>query len=278
MQENGEQYPIGNGLPRCIGIDTDGFERLNSKLGLPNRDHRRALLENESAKARTRTVRKQLSRKRLRPGERDRILLFALYGDPSFRRELWESAYARTKLGENESQAKVHLIPSIEHRLLASYVQDDYFQEGSVSETDRVFAEWPDLVLQLKEDVPWGQLAAHVWFDASKNLDVWHDLNNEQREQTTLLAFAVATIVNDERILRAAIRKVPGLETEFGDVLDNGDDSETAADSVEDDDVLLRWKDLCGSLQTLAARAEGPPPGRRRPNRDQAHRWRTRGN
>ena len=261
MTENEKQHQIGNGLPRCIGNGTDGYERLNSKLGLPNRHHRKALLESESAKERTRNVRKALSKRRLRlrPGERDRSLLFALYGDPSFRRDLWESAYDGTRIRENESQEKIHLIPSLEHRILSNYIQDGYCGKDGLSEIDRVFAEWPDLVQHLKGDVPWGGLAAHAWSDMRKNLDAWADLSDEQRRQTTLLAFAAATIVDDERILRAAIRKVPGLETEFGDVLGNGDDSE-ATDSFEEEDVLLRWNELCKSLQTLAAKAAGSTP------------------
>ena len=260
MPENEKQYRIGNGLPRYIGSGTDGFERLNSKLGLPNRHHRRALLESETAKERTRTVRKVLSRRRLRPGERDRTLLFALYGDPSFRRDLWESAYGGTKIGENESHAKIHLIPSLEHRILANYIQDGHFREDDASEIDNVFAQWPDLAQHLKHYVPWGALAAHVWSDAWKNLDAWADLDDEQRRQITLVTFVVATIVDDERILRAAIRKVPVLESELGDVLDNGDDSDTAADSVDEEDVLLRWNELCKSLKTLAAKAAEPTP------------------
>ena len=260
MSENEKKFRIGNGLPRCIGGDADGFERLNSKLGLLNRHHRKALLESDSARERTRSVRKALSRKRPRPGERDRTLLFALYGDPDFRRDLWASAYGRLQTGENEGQAKVHLIPSLEHRILANYIQDGYFPEDGASGLDEVFAEWPDLVQHLNENVPWAGLAVHAWSDAWKDLDTWDDLNDEQRRQTTLVAFAVATIVDDERILRAAVRKVPGLEAEFGDALNDGDDSETAADSVEEEDVLLRWNELCGLLQTLAAKAAGPPP------------------
>ena len=260
VSENEKKYRIGNGLPRCIGSDADGFERLNSKLGLLNRHHRKALLESDSARERTRAVRKALSRRRLRPGERDRSLLFALYGDPSFRRGLWASSYSRTQTGENEGQAKVHLIPSLEHRILDNYIQDGYFPEDGASGIDEVFAEWPDLVQRLNEDVPWAGLAAHAWSDAWKALDTWNDLSDEQRRQTTQVAFAVATIVDDERILRAAVRKVPGLDAEFGDTLNDGGDSETVADSVEEEDVLLRWNELCESLQTLAAKAAGTTP------------------
>ena len=260
MSENEEKHQIGKGLPRCIGSDADGFERLNSKLDLLNRHHRKDLLESDFAKVRTRTVRKALSRKRTRPGERDRTLLFALYGDPSIRRDLWASAYGRTQRAENEGQAKIHPIPSLEHRILAKYIQESDFPGGGASGIDEVFAEWPDLVQHLNEGVPWAGLVVHAWSDIWKDLDTWDVLNDDERRQTTLVAFAVATIVDDERILHTAVQKVPGLEAEFGDVLNDGDDSETAADSDEEEDVLLRWSELSGSLQTLAAKAAGIPP------------------
>ena len=259
VSENERKHRIGNGLPRCIGSDADGFERLNSKLGLPNRHHRKALLESDSVKERTRTVRKALSRKRPRAGERDRSLLFALYGDSDFRRGLWASAYGRIQTGENESRPGLLPIPSLEHHILADYIQDHRFPDHT-SESDEAFAEWPDLAQRMKEDVPWAGLAIHAWSDVRKDLDGWETLNDEQRMQTTLIAFALATIVDDERILRATIRSIPELETEFGDVLNDGNDTDAADDAVEEEDVLLRWNELCQSLQTLAAKAASCPP------------------
>ena len=260
MSENEKKHRVGNGLPRCIGSDADGFERLSSKLGLVNRHHRKALLESDFVREKTRTVRKALSRKRLRPGERDRLLLFALYGDSEFRRDIWASAYERIKTGKNQRPTGVLPTPSLEYYILTSYIQDHDFAEDNGSELDEVFAQWPDLVLQLKAGVPWAGLSAHAWLDVRKKFDGWDTLNDEQRRQTTLVAFALATIVDDERILRAAVRKIPELEIELGDVLNNRDDPDSDDDSAEEDDVLVRWNDLCELLGTLAAKAVGSPP------------------
>ena len=106
-------------------------------------------------------------------------------------------------------------------------------------------------------------VAALAWSDVRKDLDSWEALEDEQRRQIALTAFAVATIVDDERILRVAVEKVTELKTEFSDVLNQKDeDSETVDYPAveEEDDVLSRWDELCESLQALAERAAGAPP------------------
>ena len=260
MPDNEKQYRLGNGLPRCMGNDASGFEMLSSTLGLVNRYHRKALLESDFVKERLRSTRKALSRKRQRPGERDRLLLFAIYSDPKHRRILWASEYKSSQADKNEDRSGFHLIPSLEHRILIDYIQDREIEENDTRGIGETFSEWPDLVRHLKEEIPWASLSERVWADARKDLDSWNDLDNDKRRQTTLTVFAVATIVDDERILCTAIRKVPDLETEFSEILNGGDVHETSDEPIEEEDVLLQWKELCESLQALAAKAAGPPP------------------
>ncbi len=260
MSENEKKYRIGNGLPRCIGSGADGFERLKSRLGL-NRSLCKGLLEIDLIRKKTRALREALSRRRLRPGERDRTLLFALYRDSTFRRIFWKLSYGEAQTNQNESETESSPIPSLEQSVLANYTPDSASPEGDAAKIDEVFAEWPDLVQYLK-DVPWAGSAAHAWSEVRKDLDSWGELDDEQRRQAALTAFAVATIVDDERILRAAVEKVPELKTEFGDVLNKDDDSGTADHPAEEkeEDVLSRWNELCGSLQILAEKAGGAPP------------------
>lgn len=258
MSENEKKYRICNGLPRCIGSGVNGFERLKSLLEL-NRDLCKALLKE------TRDLhKKKASRsKPYRPGERDRLQLFELYGDPHIRRFFWKSSYDRAKASDTVKRTSSPPFPSLEWNILSKYIPDPFPAEHDTAGIDRAFGNWPDLAqcLKDKDEVPWAGTAALVWFDVRKDLDSWEALEDEQRRQTALAAFAVATIVDDQRLLRVAVDKVPELIGEFGDVLDEGDeDSETAAVPTTEDDALSRWEQLCESLQSLAARSAGPPP------------------
>ena len=263
MSENEEKNRIGTGLPRCIGSGADGFERLKSMLGL-NRDRCKALLEIDPVRKQTRALRKKLSRrKHLRPGERDRLLLFALYGDPRTRRIFWKISYDHAKAANTGNRTNSPPYPSLERNILTEYIPDTLPTEDDSERIDEAFGEWPDLVQYLKDrdKVPWAGLAARAWSDVRKDLDSWGALEDEQRRQTALTAFAVATIVDDERVLRLAVEKVLELNTEFSDVLNEEDEvSETVDYSGKEDDVLTRWDELCESLQALAVRAGGTPP------------------
>lgn len=261
MSEHEKKHRIGDGLPCCIGKDADGFKRLNSKLGLLNRGQLRSLLKSDFVREQTHTLHKTLIDKRPRPraSDRDRLLLFGFYGDPNIRRSLWIQAYHHTEIGESKDRIGIYPIPSLEHRILAKYMQDHSTRKDDIVGIDGIFGKWPDLVQYLKEDIPWANLAAHIWSDIQEDLDSWDVLNKEKRSQTTLITFAVATIVDDQRILLAAVRKVPELKTEFDNVLNDGDDYEIIDEPVEEEDVLLRWNDLCVLLKHLAGKSAGPP-------------------
>ena len=265
MSENEKKYRLGNGLPRCIGSGVDGFERLKSMLGL-NRERCKALLEEEPVRKQTRALRKKFSRrKHLRPGERDRLLLFALYNDPQTRCIFWKLSYNQVHGDDTGSRTNSLPFPSLEQNILTNYILDTVSTVDDTSRIDEAFGEWPDLVQYLKDrdKVPWAGVAARAWSDVRKDLDSWGALEDGQRRQTALTAFAVATIVDDERVLRLAVEKVLELNTEFSDVLNEEDeDSETVdySGKEEEDDVLTRWDELCESLQALAVRAGGTPP------------------
>ncbi len=259
MSENEKKNRIGNGLPRCIGSGADGFERLKSMLGL-NRDFCKALLKD------TRDLRKKtLRNRRLRPGERDRLQLFELYGDPHIRRFFWKFSHDQAAASDTVNRTDSASFPSLEWNILSKYIPDPFPTEHDTARIDEAFGDWPDLVqcLEDRDEVPWAGLAARVWSDVRKDLDGWEALEDEKRRQTAMAAFAVATIIDDQRILRVAVDKVPELSAEFGDVLNVGDiNSETSDSPAEEknEDVLSRWEKLCESLQTLAARSAGPPP------------------
>ena len=259
MSENEKKNRIDNGLPRCIGSGVDGFERLKSLLGL-NRDLCRALLK-ETRALRTKT----LPSRQLRPGERDRLQLFELYGDPHIRRFFWKSSYNRGAASDTINRTNSPPFPSLEWSILSKSTPDPFPTEHDAEEIAKAFGDWPDLVQYLEDrnEVPWAGLAARVWSDVRKDLDGWEALEDEKRRQTALAAFAVASIVDDQRILRVAVDKVPELNAEFGDVLNvdavNSETSDSPA-KEENEEVLSRWEKLCESLQKLAARSAGPPP------------------
>ena len=117
----------------------------------------------------------------------------------------------------------------------------------------------PDLVSRLKDSVPWAGFAAFVWSRVRDGLDSdqWDSLGPDQRTEKTMVLFALATVIDDARILRAAIKAVPILQGEFVDLLSGSHTQVVAMDKG----ILERWSDLCVSLRSLSKRAVDPQIG-----------------
>ena len=246
-------YRIGHGLPRCVALDADGFERLKATLGL-NRNSCRKLIEN--AKKHISAFPKTKLSSRLSSSERDRLLLIELYEDKDRRYDLWTATFARVQSGDEKELARMP--PSLEHRVLVQYLNEYDVSTPDSTRCAEVFAEWPDLAQHLNENVSWADFAASVWANirGRMNRDSWDSLNPDQRTNIIMVAFAVATIVDDERLLRAVVKEVRDLAPEFGDLLDG---TPVPAQNAEEG-VLHRWTELCESLRALSDEAAGSPP------------------
>ena len=254
-----KNYRISEGLPYCIEKDTKGFERFCRLLGLLNRQHRKALLDTDFAKEQTSGLRKSLSRIRPKAGEKDRLLLFDLYGKPNARRELWRDLLDEAQSSEEQDHTDMVIFPSLEYCILNDYIENFNLEENTSKFKD-IFVEWPDLVQHLEEDIQLANLAAYVWSDVREKLDNWNSLNEDERRTVTLVTFAVASVVDDKRLLRTATLKVPDLEIEFSDVLSGNGDSENVEDSIEDKKLLSDWNEFCEQLRILAVEANSSPP------------------
>ncbi len=246
MEEHNKQHRLGFGLPRCIGNGPEARERLKRELGV-DRNRLRVM-----RKLRDRGLNEPPSMRRTVKRE-----LLSDYCDPRFRRRLWSETYARIHHVHDKSTE--NLFPSLEYLILLKFVPDGESADGGSEQVAEVFAEWPDLAQHLGEKVPWASLVAGTWSHVRERLDEWHSLDSEKREQTALAAFAVATIVDDDRILWATIRAVPEMKDEFSEMLSSKDMSETTDDRKQND-VLVRWSELCDLAVNTLNEAAGPPP------------------
>ena len=252
-------HQVGKGLPRCIGTDNDGFERLCKTLGLIDRQHRKVILKIDFAKEKTSTLRKSLSHTRLGPGVRDRELLFDLYRDPNSRLELWRASLNDFEPSEEENHSEIISVPSLEYCILTNHIQS-FSSDDNTPDINDVFAEWPEILEYLNDEIPWADFAGYVWSEVKRDLDNWNNLTNDERTLTTLVTFGVATIVDDDRILSAAIQIAPQLEIEFSSLIHDGSDIERVDEPVEEKEIVSQWNEFCKSLEMLAAEAAGSPP------------------
>ena len=102
-----------------------------------------------------------------------------------------------------------------------------------------------------------------VWGDIRGRLngDNWSSLDLDKRIELTLVVFSIATIVDDQRILRAAIAEVPNLSAEFGDVLVTVSPIPTKLRTIPQTASSINGPNSVSRLRSLATvRGRAAPP------------------
>ena len=244
MSAEGSEFSLGPGLPSCIERDSEGVRLLNETLGL-NGHRRKALLSSKFVKTCTEAARGRLkgAQNRLQPGERDRLLLLEFYRQPEHRRAVLSSAWhEEVRHGGDNSQAPL-LIPSLEQCILTRYVPD-------LLRLQRVSPS----------DMPYRTVADEAWTRTQEELKRWQSLDEDERRGVVLVTFAVATILDDRRILETATEAISELKDEFGSMLGGYPNKKITDATLTDSDPLNEWETCCISLLASIERAMGPPP------------------
>ena len=250
-------YPMPHGLPRSIGIDQSGYERLNEFLKI-TRKQRKAILENKWVRQITRPVRDEISGKRLPAGERDCRLLLRLYEDPKFRQSMWKSTFELLERGDEIEPTR---IPTIEHIALRDIFSRNHSNEENESIVKEEFGEWPELVERISGDLPWAKLAAGAWKQLIQKFYPETVLSDQDKELLTIQIFSIATIVDDRRLIHSAVRRADWLEREFADLLANSKSVvEDAQINDHTTDLTEEWNQCCSALSSVAQEASGVVP------------------
>ena len=223
---------LRHGLPRVL---TDDANRLNKLLQLTRRDrlHIGTLVPKE-VRARI-TARLRVRPESAKPGEADRVVVQVHYGHPAVRRAAWLVALEQGPGGK----------PSPEWHILEDFVAAEREVSGEPADS------------QTESD----RIADRAWAAAKEQLGQWDSLEEPEREQCVLRAFAVATLRDDQTVLTEAVELAPDLHDQFAALLPEEED-QTEADGVPGGTQTAsdKWSTLTASLKDLVTRAEGPPP------------------
>ena len=211
MEDQERRLALGHGLPRCL----TGLAKLQRPLYL-NRAKRRRLLDREFVGSRI----GDLGPDSGKPGDYDRKRMFAFYGNPNHRRELWR-IWLDGPNAEGASESKPP--PSLEINILGKYFDDAPLQAAGTSVGESKAGEPPNHA-GLQE-------AAN---DLLQRLDDWLSLEGAAQLKTTLEIFCLATVLDDAGILQEAGCRVPELREEYAEVLAPEPDSEELPDKVPD--------------------------------------------
>ena len=250
-----QKTPLPTGLPRRFSDGQPGFQRLHQFLGIRNTKAVDAVLEREAVKNAIPPVPRTLPR-----AERRRMGLTAYYGNPESRRERWRQALG---IGPRPPAAnRRQPPPSLE--FIALQHHDAEFREREVDSAavEDALRDFPHVVESVADAPDWQRPALAAWPALHRNIAEWDDLPDDRREATLLAVFAVATVLDDLRLLQQAARGVDSLADEFATLLnDQPEDSLAGEDDSRtvEDDVTRHWKATCDAI-AAAACALGEDP------------------
>ena len=196
------------GLPGRLSAGEEGYGALCSLLGNPTTQQKKDIVNVEA-------VKKRLAKspgvpRHGKQAERLRASLLALYGDPDARREIW-----RFQLVPSPEQARgrpYNTVPSLERAALRAYEEHLLTAEpdrGALADCEGFFS--PDIA-----DDDWRAPALAALPRLKTELESWASVAPERRPQVAVAAFAVATLLEDARLLHWAAASEPDLAGEFG--------------------------------------------------------------
>lgn len=226
-----------DGLPACFEDPDVGFSRLCATLEIANRAQQQAVLDTTAVKQATRS--RKVEANRMPTAKRRRLLLLAFYESARNRRTQWHHTGRR--------QAR---IPSLEYHALLGY--DSEFldrkpEEEPIREALNVFSIPFAGILNAPE---WQRQALALLPRLRRDVSDWASLDGGRRDATVLALFAVATILDDIRVVQWAIREVDALAAEFGFVAANA--LPRAPDGADEEPAIETWKRTCAAVVEVA--------------------------
>lgn len=201
------KYRLPAGLPACVADGKSGLKVLQDLFGLANRKAWQAILHAEPV--RHHLEGQKLKLRGLTTSQKVERRILAFYGSPDARSEDWE-VYV-LGLATNHDPDR---IPSLEHAALERYDPEFYERDFDF---DR--AEWAlgDVVgfRHSRRISSIDEPALAVWPDLRDDLLRWDEIPADRQEAAVLATFAVASIIDDVRILEWASARSARLAEEF---------------------------------------------------------------
>ena len=268
--QGGTRRPMPFGLPARFLDPVKGRAKLTRFLGIANRKQQERII---------RQIRAHVPEiwsgdlKEMPTADRHREVLLRFYSMPDQRLSLWKAEIEMAE--ENEGR----IPPSLEFEALLAYDPDLPDRPLEETRAEVAVADLPGIVDSIFGPPHWQDLVLAVLPDLRRDIRNWDRLAPERRETIPLALFAVATVMEDGRLLQWAGHAVEAIGDEFAPLLDAmraGNDAAGGAGAAgvaftspgeipgAPETALAPWVDACHAVaNTASILAEDPrQPGR----------------
>ena len=198
--------PLPRGLPAHLCAGAEGYQSLCTLLGITTTRLKQDVVNIPEVR-RFLSANRDTVPRHGRTAERLRLSLLALYGDPVTRREVWR---AHSDHAASADRGKSP-IPSLEHAALSAYDNGVLTAEPDperLTECDPFHTDGPDDDGRRKP-----ALAAIPRI--KDDFTDWASVPPDRKPHVIAAAFAVASLLDDPRILQWAAAREPDIEQEY---------------------------------------------------------------
>ena len=216
---------LPQGLPAHLCVGNEGYQSLCTLLGITTTKAKQDVI-NVPAVRRFLAANRDTVPRHARTAERLRRSLLALFGDPLRRREIWRAQSDHIASGENGRRR----IPSLEHAALSAY--DDAIL---AAEPDRErLTDCTEFYTNGPDDHGLHKPALAALPLIKDDLSDWTAVPDDRKPRVIAAAFAVASLLDDPRILHWAAAREPDIEQAYAFLNPEGPKgaSETQPDEV----------------------------------------------
>ena len=249
---------LPQGLPACLVSPDNGYTTLSRLLQVETRAQRQELV-NCTVFKRVLKDRGASATRDLKTAERLQRQITDTYSLPDVRRSVWEAQFEQSEGFRNTVSGVTP--PSLEYQALRQY--DPTFHETDID--DQALSECASFYEAGDNQPEWCSPALALLPLVHADLRDWTALEDERRQSTLLAAFAIASLLDDARLLHWAAQRDESLAAEFqfakeervagaegrrDSVEDAGSDGESTSDADDDPAAVLR--DACERLSVAA--------------------------
>ena len=250
------RFRLPHGLPACLVSHDSGFPALCRLLQVETRAQKQSLVNRTDFK-RILKDRGTTATRDLKTADRLQHQITDIYSLPSVRRKVWEAWFNRTEGFQNPVDGLAP--PSLEYQALRQY--HPTFHKADID--DQMLSECASFYQADGDQPEWCSPALALLPLAHADLRNWGALEDERRQSTVLAAFAIATLLDDARLLHWATERDESLAAEFQFAKEEREaGTERSRDSVEDagldgestsdDDPATALRNVCKRLSEAA--------------------------
>ena len=256
---------LPEGLPARFMDSEKGFAMLCEFLNIGTRGIQQQIINTDGVKRAIHS--RKASARNLSTSKRLQAQITTFYSLPNERRKLWQ--HILNTIPDMSCDFPFD-VPSIEYKALECYDPAILRHEPDEARISEFLSDFPNVAVAVSDYRGWQRPALAAWSNLRDDLLQWASLSSSRQDAVTLATFAVATLLDDVRILEWAADRTTLLAREYEFALHSRThDVDTAQDQENEKSqdakkksarIINNWNAACATAGDIISTLGGEHP------------------